>query len=176
MADNKFKFNILTDKYKAAFVIDQYTDNGNTAVSIMVWDEEGQYWDNGARLSINTDVVLPEGQFVAKTYSENEGIVEQLESQGLIEPCGQSVNCGHAGPQPVYKLTDKGKAAIMSQDDPPEQDRDMIDNIADAFNEKHNNNLAAVVWENDAYLVIDKAGRKWTALELDGWVFTMIGE
>jgi hypothetical protein len=45
---------------------------------------------------------LAEHEFVAKTYSENEGVCEEIARLGYIEPTGKSI-----GMDPIYKLTQK---------------------------------------------------------------------
>lgn len=85
----------------------RYNDNGNIAVRLLsrsVGSEEDEPWEMYATLSVNTDVVLPEGLFVFKTYSENAGLYEEILQQRLIKPTGDSVVCGFAGPQPIVEL------------------------------------------------------------------------
>lgn len=83
----------------------KYNDNGNTVVRLLskpVGSDAS--WELYATLSVNTDLVLPEGQFVFKTYSENAGLYEEMQRNGLVTPIHKSVVCGFAGPQPVVEL------------------------------------------------------------------------
>lgn len=60
--------------------ISHYAD-GNIAVQLR--DDEGPY----ATVSVNLpeSLALPDGWFYAKTWSENEGLVEALISAGVLE-------------------------------------------------------------------------------------------
>lgn len=85
----------------------RYNDNGNTVVRLLsrpVWADNNVPWELYATLSVNTDVVLSEGVFVFKTYSENAGLYEEILQNGLIRPTGDFVVCGFAGPQPIVEL------------------------------------------------------------------------
>lgn len=85
----------------------RYNDNGNTVVRLLsrpVGADNNVPWELYATLSVNTDVVLPEGLFVFKTYSENAGLYEEIVQKRLIKPTGDAVVCGFAGPQPVVEL------------------------------------------------------------------------
>ena len=62
-----------------------------------------------ATVSVNTDQssVLPSGQFFVKNYSENEGIIESLESLGVIECVDkEGMQSGFVN-LPIYKLNEK---------------------------------------------------------------------
>jgi hypothetical protein len=83
----------------------RYADNGRLAVSVLL--DTGEPW---ATLSVNVPMFgtkihrLEPDEFVAKTYSENEGLCEQFEEKGLIRKTEHTVEVGHAGPQPIYQL------------------------------------------------------------------------
>lgn len=78
--------------------------NGNLAVQLLDRSDGSLY----ATLSVNVEGVdLPDNQFVAKTYSENAGLNEQLISQGYFKATGRTVQVGYAGEQPILELTDK---------------------------------------------------------------------
>ena len=85
------------------FTLNRYTNNDNVCVSIM--SPEGPY----AKLSVNTDLKLPDDEFVAKTYSENAGLVEQFINMGYFTHDGRVKTCGQAENQPILKFTDKFK-------------------------------------------------------------------
>lgn len=86
-----------------SFKVDYYANNDNVCVSIM--SPEGPY----AKLSVNTDLELPADEFVAKTYSENRGLVEQFIAMGYFTNDGRVKTCGQAEDQPILKFTDKFK-------------------------------------------------------------------
>ncbi len=104
MEDSKDCFTIPRfGKDVLAFYVGQYQDgSGNTAVQIVSVDDENEIY---ATISVNVpDVRLPEGEFVFKTYSENEGVFQHLLSAAFIELTGRYVPVGMAGPQPVCRL------------------------------------------------------------------------
>jgi hypothetical protein len=76
----------------------QYTD-GQTAIEIFAAD--GPY----ARLSVNMapDYVCQDGEFVVKSWSGNEEIVEIAEASGLFEYAGKVAGNGLVF-GPVWKL------------------------------------------------------------------------
>jgi hypothetical protein len=75
---------------------------GNTAVRIVGAADPS---DSYATVSVNVPgESLPAGEFVFKTYSENEGLLEQLLATGVIEQTRHSVRVGFAGLMPVCLL------------------------------------------------------------------------
>lgn len=69
-----------------------------------------KFFEPWATLSVNVpEASLAEGEFVAKTYSENEGLVEQMVVLGLMEETGKFVQVGYAGNCPVMRLTPKAQ-------------------------------------------------------------------
>ena len=58
-----------------------------------------------ANISINTNDEIGYDEFVAKTYSENAGLIEPLIDQGLFEDTGREVRVGLAGQCPILRLT-----------------------------------------------------------------------
>ncbi len=79
---------------------DCYRHGGGLAAEVI--DEA-----NGERyttLSINIGAVLANDEFVFKTYSENEGLLEAFLEAGVIEKTGREVEVGMAGPQPICRL------------------------------------------------------------------------
>tara|TARA_Y100001951_G_C11081095_1_gene151397 strand:+ start:143 stop:445 length:303 start_codon:yes stop_codon:yes gene_type:complete len=92
--------NTWTDqKVKGTLSFLKYHD-GNLAVEL--YNEEGPY----AKLSVNIEgLELPDDEFVAKTYSENEGLVEQFIEKGIFIDTGRVVTVGHAGVQPILEIS-----------------------------------------------------------------------
>ncbi len=82
--------------------------NGNLAVVLdceNVDEDGGGYTEVFATLSVNVEgVLLPANQFVAKTYSENAGLNEQLIKAGLFKDTGRRAMAGYAGPQPILEM------------------------------------------------------------------------
>jgi hypothetical protein len=82
-------------KVKGTLVFDEYYDG---KLAVQLYDEEGPC----AKLSVNIEgLELPDDEFVAKTYSENEGLVEQFIEKGIFIDTGRVVTVGHAGVQPI---------------------------------------------------------------------------
>ena len=77
----------------------------NMAVFLQSWCEDGEgYWEPFATLSVNIDgTAISDEYFCAKTYSENAGLCEQMETLGLIRHGGITI-----GGFPQYRLTEKG--------------------------------------------------------------------
>lgn len=92
-------------KYRGMLRKEQYI-NDNLAVELLYWETDGGYWGPYAKLSVNTDLDLPTNEFVAKTYSENEGLVEQFIEAGYFEDTGRIKGMGYAS-GPILKITDK---------------------------------------------------------------------
>jgi hypothetical protein len=104
---DKMQFQAFGETFKGELKFHEYNNNGNRAVQLMSWNDEYEGWEPFAVLSINTNKTLPEDQFVAKTYSENEGLVEQFIEMGYFEHTGESVAAGYAGAQPILRIVDK---------------------------------------------------------------------
>ena len=75
--------------------------NGNLAVQLNLDDGEPY-----ATLSVNVEgITLADNEFVAKTYSENEGLVEQFVEKGHFIPVvSRDAQVGFAGSQPIMRL------------------------------------------------------------------------
>lgn len=86
----------------------RYADNNNTVCQLFSrgidCENDDDPFELYATLSVNTDVRLPAGSFVFKTYSENAGLYEEMLKNKLIKPTICSVACGFAGQQPIVKL------------------------------------------------------------------------
>ena len=82
-------FTHVTDELQAGSIQTNRYTNGNLAVQLM---QEGEPY---ATLSTNIDgIVLDKDCFIAKNYSENEGLLEQFVEQGLFEDTGEKVSSG----------------------------------------------------------------------------------
>lgn len=99
---NRFKIKLGKTTFNVVLIQHSYV-RGGLAVEIMDADDHEPF----AVLSLwlPETPLLPPGVFYAKTYSENEGLAEQLEAQGAIQrapeiPPGQS-GVIHA---PAYRL------------------------------------------------------------------------
>lgn len=98
------RFTHFGTTYEGKIEYNKYQNNGNLAVQLLSKEDGEDYFENYASLSVNTDLKLPANQFVAKTYSENEGLIEQFIDNGTFVRTNRSVECGHAGKQPVLQL------------------------------------------------------------------------
>jgi hypothetical protein len=49
-------------------------------------------------------VRLAQDEFIFKTYSENDGLLESMLDAGIVEETGRSVELGFTGPQPICRL------------------------------------------------------------------------
>ena len=73
--------------------------NGNLAVQLNLDDGEPF-----ATLSVNTGLTLADDEFVAKTYLENEGLVEQFIESGHFVPVSTSAPSGFVPSQPILRV------------------------------------------------------------------------
>lgn len=81
---------IITDRYQ----------NGRLAVQLL---ERG---DDYATVSVNLPMEqIGADEFVFKTYSENEGLFDELLRVGAIEWTGRTAGDATVGPLPVCRLT-----------------------------------------------------------------------
>jgi len=78
---------------------DRYTFGGGLVVDLI--DETGEPY---ARVSINFGSRLADDEFVFKTYSENDGLLEAMLAAGVVETTGRFVAVGMAGDQPICRL------------------------------------------------------------------------
>ena len=82
-------FSHVTDELQAGWIETKRYSNRNLYVQLMT--TEGPY----ATLSTNVaGVMLEKDCFIAKNYSENEGLLEQFVEQGLFEDTGEKVSSG----------------------------------------------------------------------------------
>ena len=80
---------------------DRYMYGGRLVVQL-VDEADGQDY---ATVSVNGGMVsLADDEFVFKTYSENEGLLEGLVAAGVVETTERFVELGFAGPQPICRL------------------------------------------------------------------------
>ena len=99
--------------------LDRY-NNGALAVSLMMTysdDEDG--FESPTRLSVNfadnqalKSEDLPEGQFIAKDYSEMEDIFAAVLEAGIVKIVGPRVVSGYIS-CPICELTELGKSMIV---------------------------------------------------------------
>ena len=95
-------FNIdSANQFRRLFVsVDQYAQGGIAVRLKDVLDGE-QY----ATVSIHVHgVCLAADEFVFKTYSENEGLLESMLNAGFVEATGRSVQLSFGEPQPICRL------------------------------------------------------------------------
>lgn len=90
-------FSHMSDELQAGYIQCRSYPNGNLAVQLITDDEPY------ATLSIPADIDLPKDEFVAKTYSENEGLLEQFLENGYFSDTGKTTNVEHTT-CPIYKL------------------------------------------------------------------------
>ena len=98
----EFEFNKYGPR-KLSVETDLYTFGGGHVVDLI--DDTGEPY---ARVSINCGVPLADDEFVFKTYSENDGLIEAMLAAGVVETTGRSVDVGLAGPQPICRLLKPG--------------------------------------------------------------------
>lgn len=85
--------------YDVSLRFREYTE-GNIAVCL-----ETASGEPFATLSVNIEgVQLGPNEFVAKTYSENIGLNEQLIAAGYFRDTGRTVVVGFAGFQPILEV------------------------------------------------------------------------
>ena len=92
------EFSHFGKKYEGELEFGRYP-NGNLAVQLNLDDGEPY-----ATLSVNTGLALADNEFVAKTYSENEGLVEQFVEKGHFIPVSRDAQVGFAGSQPIMSV------------------------------------------------------------------------
>jgi hypothetical protein len=65
-----------------------------------------EYADLSSTTPLTAELIalLKEDEFVFKTYSENEGLVEEMERLGLVKRTGKVYTVGYAGPQPIVTI------------------------------------------------------------------------
>jgi hypothetical protein len=94
------EFSHFGKKYEGELEFGRY-QNGNLAVQLKL-DDGSPY----ATLSVNTELALADNEFVAKTYSENEGLVEQFIDGGHFVPVSISAPVsGFVPSQPILRLS-----------------------------------------------------------------------
>ena len=100
MGEDKMEilFTHITDELQAGWIEVGKYSNGNMALQLMTLAEPY------AKLSTNVEgVVLEKGEFLAKNFSENTGLLEQFLEMGLFEDTGRKVSSGFVT-IPVYKF------------------------------------------------------------------------
>jgi len=69
------------EQYKAVVVRSKYMNNDNLAL-MLIDEKDGSLI---TKITVNTEEKLPEGFGYVKNYSENEGIMEVLQEEGLVK-------------------------------------------------------------------------------------------
>lgn len=69
------------EQYKAVVIRSKYVNNDNLAL-MLIDEKDGSLI---TKITVNTEEKLPEGFGYVKNYSENEGIMEVLQEEGLIK-------------------------------------------------------------------------------------------
>lgn len=101
---NNFTFKSKYAEYKNSFF--QVGSYGNKNLAVEIWSaEDGPI----SRVTVNPGIMIPRTQIAIKDYSENEGMVDFLKSEGLIEDVPVMTIPSGWIEIPVYNLTDKGK-------------------------------------------------------------------
>ena len=68
-------------QYKAVVIRSKYVNNDNLAL-MLIDEKDGSLI---TKITVNTEEKLPEGFGYVKNYSENEGIMEVLQEEGLVK-------------------------------------------------------------------------------------------
>lgn len=68
-------------QYKAVVIQSKYVNNDNLAL-MLIDEKDGSLI---TKITVNTEEKLPEGFGYVKNYSENEGIMEVLQEEGLVK-------------------------------------------------------------------------------------------
>lgn len=80
---------------------DRYLNGGGLAVELIDPKDGMDY----ATVSMNMwGISLADDEFVFKTYTENEGLLEALLAAHVVETTGRFVDVGFAGRQPICRL------------------------------------------------------------------------
>lgn len=80
---------------------DRYRHGGGLVVEV-IDEEDGMPY---ATVSVNLGISsLADDEFVFKTYSENEGLLEAMLAAGIVERTERTVEVGMAGAQPICRL------------------------------------------------------------------------
>lgn len=110
---NKFTFSNKYGSYENCSFHVGYYSNGNLGIEI--WsDTDGPI----TKVTINPDVPLLHDRIAIKNYSENEGMIEWLISQDLIEKDPIQTIVSAWVEIPVHKLTAQGIITLsLSQED-----------------------------------------------------------
>jgi hypothetical protein len=96
-------------KQLGKFQLDRYASDNKLAVQLMSQTEDGKFLEPYATLSVCTDHTLEsEDEFVAKEYSENEGIMQQFIDAGYFEETGRTVQFGYVSGR-ILRLLPKAK-------------------------------------------------------------------
>ena len=98
MEEKTVTFTHLGNQVTVSIHTERYSFGGGLAVQLIGRCEEY------ATVSVNAGSRLADDEFVFKTYSENEGLLEGLLAAGVVETTERFVELGFAGPQPICRL------------------------------------------------------------------------
>jgi hypothetical protein len=103
----EISFTHITDEIQSGWLqTDKYFD-GNMSVQLMTLDQnriDEPYATLSCNLGKLSGVTLGKGEFFAKTYSENTGLLEQFVDNGLFEDTGREASVPFGVPVPIYKF------------------------------------------------------------------------
>ena len=85
--------------------------SADQSVAIMLSTPAGQPLLKATSCLVEYGFTPPVGSVAIKTYSENEGVLECLIDQGVIEPATETFD-GPYGPFPICKLTPAALAEL----------------------------------------------------------------
>lgn len=94
MIDKPYRINVMKSHY-----------TNNDSLALISFQEDGEPF---ATFSTNLGLSghLPKNQFFFKTWSENEGMLEQLEAAGIVRSLGKSVPSGFCRAELVELVAD----------------------------------------------------------------------
>jgi hypothetical protein len=87
--------------YTLVVQMERYMHGGGLVVDLVSEDDGEPYTTVSVNLGVSG---LADDEFVFKTYSENEGLLEKMLAAGIVEDTGRTAEAGMAGPQPICRL------------------------------------------------------------------------
>lgn len=95
----KSNFIIDCDGVSCKVIFDRYVDNDTTCILLVTNDDSEEIQ---AKCTVNIEIVVPENYVVIKDYGENEGMIDNLLRENVIdEEVFRGDGIG------VYRLTDR---------------------------------------------------------------------
>lgn len=111
---NTFTFTHRNETFKGRLILDNYHSTMNDAIMLQSWNEEDQYWESYANISINTDYRMMPGEFIAN--HDITDLVKQLAADRLFVATGLTYSYGYVVDQPVFRITDKGREFVVDKE------------------------------------------------------------